>query len=155
MDSWIERWVDICMDRERGKDRWVDEWVSSKVDVGMGGESGARIEAGLTYMSCGRDYRTWQSGAQGTTHAMPVEDIGQLISSQLHVRSQLGPRPAHSHLACGDCLKLEVPATTLHRIGFLCPEDAHSIPTGLALYQTYKWGQAESNMLDGEWIQRQ
>lgn len=97
-------------------------------------------------------YELWE-GLQETTHPMPIEDIGQLISSQLHVRPQLRPRPAHSHLACGDCLKLEVPATTLHRIGFLCPEDAHSIPTGLAFYQTYKWGQAESKRLDGEWIQ--
>lgn len=129
--------------------------MSSKIDEGMGGESGAQREAGMMYMSCGRDYRTWQSGAQGTTHAVPIEDIGQLISSQLHVRPQLGPRPTHSHLACCDCLKLEVPATTLHRIGFLCPENAHSIPTGLVLYQTYKQGQEESKRLDGEWIQRQ
>lgn len=60
---------------------------------------------------------------------MPVEDIGQLISSQLHVRPQVGPRPAHSHLTRGDRFKLKVPASTLHRIGFLCPEDTHPGPS--------------------------
>lgn len=83
---------------------------------------------------------------------MPVEDIGQLIGSQLHVRPQLGPRPAHSHLARGDRLKLEVPAAALHHIGFLCPEDAHAVPARLALHQTYTRGQAESERLGGEWI---
>lgn len=80
----------------------------------------------------------WQNGIQGGTHAVPVEDIGQLISSQLHVRPQLRPGPAHSHLARGDSLELKVPAATLHRIGFLCSEDAHPIPARLVLHLTYK-----------------
>lgn len=74
---------------------------------------------------------------------MPIEDIGQLISSQLHVRPQVGPRPAHSHLTRGDCFELKIPASALHHIGFLCPEDAHPVPARLALHQTCKWGQAE------------
>lgn len=96
-----------------------------------------------------RECRAWQSGAEGSTHAVSIEDIGQLIGSQLRVRPQLGPRPAHSHLARRDCLKLKVPAAVLHHIGFLCPEDAHAVPTGLAVHQTYKWGQAESKRLGG------
>lgn len=100
-------------------------------------------------MSYGRDHRAWQNGAQGGTHAVPVEDIGQLISSQLHVRPQVGPRPAHSHLTRGDRFKLKVPASTLHRIGFLCPEDTHPVPARLALHLTYKWGQAESGAVWG------
>lgn len=124
--------------------------MNGKVESEMGGQSEAQVEAGLECMSCGKDHRVWQSGAQGATHAVPIEDIGQLISSQLHVRPQLRPRPAHSHLAGGDCLKLEVPAAALHHVGFLCPEDAHPVPARLALHLTYKWGRAESERL-GWW----
>lgn len=107
-------------------------------------DSEAQIEAELECMSCWGDHRAWQSRAQGGTHAVPIEDIGQLIGSQLHVRPQLRPRPAYSHLTRGDRLELKVPAAALHCIGFLCPEDAHPVPTRLALHLTYKWGQAES-----------
>lgn len=101
---------------------------------------------------CGKDYRAWQEGARGSTYTVPVEDIGQIISSQLHVRPQLRPRPAHSHLACGDRLELKVPAAALHHIGLLCPEDAHPVPARLALHQTYTWGQSESERLWREWV---
>lgn len=107
-------------------------------------DSGAQTEAGLECMSCVEGPQGLAEGAQRGTHSVPIEDVGQLVSSQLHIRPQLGSRPAHSHLTRGDCLELEVPAATLHRVGFLCPEDAHSVPTRLALHQTYRWGQAES-----------
>lgn len=88
--------------------------------------------------------RTQASGAQGATHPVPIEDIGQLIGSQLHIRPQLRPRPAHSHLARGDGLELEVPAAALHRIGLLSPEDAHTVPARLALHLTCKRGARQS-----------
>jgi hypothetical protein len=69
---------------------------------------------------------------------MPIEDIGQIVRSQLHIRSQLRPCPAHSHLSCGDCFKLEVPAAALDCIGLLCPEDAGPVTTRLAVHLTYK-----------------
>lgn len=108
-------------------------------------DSGAQTEAGLECMSCAEAPQGLAEGSPGSTHAVPIEDIGQLVSSQLHVRPQLRPRPAHSHLTGGDCLELKVPAATLHRVGFLCPEDAHPVPTRLALHLTYRVrGQAES-----------
>lgn len=131
--------MDLYIDREREREgQWMDGWK------GRCGDGWTKWGTDGQGWSCGKDYRAWQEEAQGSTYTVPVEDIGQLVSSQLHVRPQLGPRPAHSHLACGDRLELEVPAATLHHIGFLCPEDAHPVPARLALHQTYTWGQAES-----------
>jgi hypothetical protein len=115
------------------------------VDAEMDGQSEAQTEAGLERVTVGGT--TQQSGVHRDTHAVPVENIGQVISSQLYIRPQLRPRPANSHLASGDCFKLEVPAAALYCIGFLCPEDAHPVPTRLVLCLTYKRSQAESERL--------
>lgn len=145
MDEWADGWLDRemdadrCMHRERGE----DGGMNGKVDSRMGGQSETQIERQ------GWTARVWEGSqnlaewSEGATHAVPIEDIGQVIRSQLNVWPQLWPRPAHSHLASGDCLELEVPAATLHHIGFLCPEDAHPVPARLALHLTCTWGQAE------------
>lgn len=63
------------------------------------------------------------------THLVAVEDVGQLVSSQLRVRAHAGPRPAHPHLTRRHRLKLKVPLPLGDGVRLLRPEDAHLVPT--------------------------
>lgn len=66
-----------------------------------------------------------------TTHLVAVEDVGQLVSTQLRVRAHAGPRPAHPHLTRRHRLELKVPLPLGDGVRLLRPEDAHLVPAGV------------------------
>lgn len=64
-------------------------------------------------------------------HLVAVEDIGELVRSQLSVSTDVRAGPAHSHLTYGHRFKLKVPPPRGDGIRLLGPEDTHFVPTGV------------------------
>lgn len=64
------------------------------------------------------------------TNLVAVEDVGQLICSQLGVRADTGACPTYPHLPRGHRLKLKVPFPLSDGVGHFCPEEPHLVPWG-------------------------